>query len=366
MPQEQSNFIQKCKETLYTYWEEIITHNIEEDYIDDKDLVKMVAESIRSKTKSYRYVLPTQLLAKLVDSSLDSKCLQAGRKPERGNFDARSLNNLVILEFEREQGYPLGGSPEPYVNNPLRVDEISLKHLEAQKNKRGWKILCKIFEMIESYNNPEFTEKLFKQTLLEIRRVQQDMEVTYPIPQRISLEQTMKILKQYLEPRTGGRRLQVVVYAIFMAMKNIWNIYDNVISAPVNAADAPGGRPADITCEKSGETVLAIEVKDRTVTLEMLESKIHSSREAHVRELMFLIRANQLTQDIDVKERAEREFTSGGNIYLLETNSFLENILALIGENGRQIFLESVCDALMELNLDFQDKKDWAELLSKC
>jgi hypothetical protein len=219
--------------------------------------------------------------------------------------------------------------------------------------------------MVETQYSPELTVNLFKQTLLEIRRVQQEIEVTYPIPQRISHESLLNVLDQYLAPRTGGSRLQAVMVAVFQTLRDMWHIYDEVVSAPVNAADAAGGRPADIACKKEEETVLAVEVKDRTLSIQMLTDKITSTRVTHVTELLFLIRSDPLVQNEEVEERAKREFTGGGNIYILEVNSFLKNIMALIGESGRQQFLGQVCSALDELNLDFQDKKEWAALLQE-
>lgn len=366
MAQEHPDFIQQCKDTLAGYWQDILDQDLTQDYLADEQIRKKIADSIRSKTKTYRYVLPTQLLAKVVNRNLDSKCLQVKRTPDNGNFDARSVNAKVIVTFERDQGSPLGGSPEPYVNNPLRVNEVSPVYLAAQKDQAGWQILCDLLERVETEQDPDLTVNLFKQTLLEIRRVQQEMDVTYPIPQRISHANLLNILDQYLEPRTGGSRLQAVIMAAFKTLRDIWNIYDDVISAPVNAADAAGNRPADIACKKEGETILAVEVKDRTLNIEMLTDKITSTRLAHVAELLFLIRANPLIQNEEVEDRARREFAGGGNIYILEVNSFFKNILALIGETGRQQFLSQVCSALDELNLDFQDKKDWSQLLGEC
>lgn len=365
MAQEHSDFIQQCKDTLDSFWQEILEHDMDQDYIEDEQIREKIAASIRSKTKSYRYVLPTQLLAKVVNRNLDSKCLQAKREPDRGNFDARSLNAKVIVKFERDQGSPLGGSPEPYVNNPLRVNEVSIAYYTAQKDKAGWQILCDLLDIVEAEQDPVLTVNLFKQSLLEIRHVQQEIEITYPIPQRISHESLLNILDQYLTPRTGGSRLQVIIFAVFKTLRDMWHIYDEVTSAPVNAADAAGGRPADIACVKDEEIILAIEVKDRTLTIEMLTDKIASTRLAHVTELFFLIRADPLVQGENVEERAKREFTGGGNIYILEVNNFLKNIMALIGEEGRQQLLNQICSALDELNLDFQDKKDWSALLEE-
>ena len=82
-----------------------------------------IQNSINSTTKSYRYVLPTQLLAKLIDNTLDCRCIQESSNLS-GSFDARSFCKKVTVPFDRENHSVLGGSGDPYVNNPLRISAI--------------------------------------------------------------------------------------------------------------------------------------------------------------------------------------------------------------------------------------------------
>lgn len=362
MGEEISVNIEEAKKALIQFWTEIEQTDLENDF--ETSLASEISDLLRSKTKSYRYVLPTQLLAKVVNSQANAICLQ--KKSEvAGRFDARTLCHSVIVPFEREQGTPLGGSPEPYVNNPLRVPEVSSNHRNAQKDKVGWDQLCLVLEQVQSRGDKDFSKRVFMQVLLEIRRIQQEQTITYSIPQRISLEHTLDILREFLGPRTGGGRLQAVCVALFRTIGELWEIYDEVLSAVVNASDASGGRPADIDCRKDGQTVLAVEVKDRTVTLQLLEDKIATTRVARVKELLFLIRSEPIVENDEVFQRAQREFSSGQNIYLLHVDVFTEQILSLLGEEGRLLLLEQIGNALEEFRLDFKDRNDWADILVK-
>jgi len=354
--------VDKYKEILSEHWQKVSICNLNKNI--EKTLSSKIAQLLRSRTKTYRYVLPTQLVAKVADHTLDCRCLQAGRQPATGNFDARTIAHSVIVSFEREQGKPLGGSPEPYVNNPVRVPEVSKNYRDAQKDKQGWDMLCEILDLIENQNNLNFTSQILDQVLLEIRRIQQEQELSYPVPQRISLERALEILHRYLEPRTGGGRLQAVSVALLRTLMEEWGIYDEVVSGPVTAADAPRGSPADIVCLKNDNIVLAVEVKDRTVTLELLEDRITSSRIAKVKELLFLVRATPLIDNVDVEKRAQREFGSGQNVYLFEAVNFYTQILGIVGEPGRLTFIIQVGKALDDLQLDFRDRKEWAKLLA--
>lgn len=357
------SFIEDCRRTLADHW--AIVETVESDYLPDEELTGLIKELLRSATKSYRYVLPTQLLAKVVDPALDCCCLQAGRQPVNGNFDARSVNEQVIVPFDKAEGEPLGGSAQPYVNNPLRKPEISPAYRDAQKNKADWDKLYQVLSRIERESDPGFTERVFDQVLLEILRLQDELRVSYPVPQRISLSGIDALLTVFLEPRTGGGRLQAVVIALFKTLQQLWNVFDEVKSAGVNVSDASTERPADIECQTDGRTVLAIEVKDRTLTLELLSGQITSARLAKVTELLFIIRASNIVAGQEVRERASTEFGSGLNIYLFEAGSFFSIILGLIGENGRRTFMDEVGIALEDYKLDFRDRRDWAELLTR-
>ena len=101
---------------------------------DDGELLESIRLSVNSNTKTYRYVLPTQLLAKIADPALDCRSLQAGAD-RTGSFDARTIAHQVIVPFDQANDRVLGGSPEPYVNNPVRVSEVSERHRNPQKTK---------------------------------------------------------------------------------------------------------------------------------------------------------------------------------------------------------------------------------------
>lgn len=76
-----------------------------------------IKRSVNSKGKTYRYVLPTQLIAKAVNPTLDCRSVQA-TSGLNGAFDARSVCDEVIVPFDRDNENVLGGSTEPYANVP--------------------------------------------------------------------------------------------------------------------------------------------------------------------------------------------------------------------------------------------------------
>jgi hypothetical protein len=148
----------------------------------DTDLEPRLTEAIRasvnSRTKTYVYVLPTQVLAKHIQPKADARCLQA-KRGGRGAFDARTLCHSAIVHFDKQHDNVLGGSAEPYVNNPLRVPELTRKYRGAQKDKVGWDTLCYVLGQVERVNKPAFTLKVLRQVLIEVyRRLEQTRVIT--------------------------------------------------------------------------------------------------------------------------------------------------------------------------------------------
>ena len=133
MEENQTPDISKCEKILQEKWKEMLENDPSTNL--DRKICDAINRSINSKSRSFRYVLPTQIIAKLADHKLDSTCIQASRN-KGSDFDVRSVNKKVIVKFDTSNNNVLGGSPEPYVNNPLRIPEISQANRTNQKKQR--------------------------------------------------------------------------------------------------------------------------------------------------------------------------------------------------------------------------------------
>jgi len=209
---------------LKHYWKEIIDIPEEElekrDFIRDESLKEKIRGILKGKTISYRYALLTQLLAKVMNPSLNALVLQK-QSILPGAFDARSFCRKVIVKFESESlKNILGGSHDPYVNKPLRYSEISLEHEKHIKNVEGWKALYKLLSSVQE--NPSLAESMLKQALLEIRRellrLEREKRLIESRKPHITLSQLKEILREFLSERSLGVRPQVVVYSLLQTL----------------------------------------------------------------------------------------------------------------------------------------------------
>jgi len=91
-------------------------------------------------------------------------------------------------------------------------------------------------------------------------------------PATVSLDLTLSISAKFLEEKSGGDRAQALAGALFDAIGIHFGIFAQVNRARINASDEATGQAADLEClDESGKLVLAVEVKDRTLTLADVE-----------------------------------------------------------------------------------------------
>jgi len=330
------------------------------------DLPGTVADAIghviNSSTKTYRYVLPTHLLAKLADPAIDCRSVQDSSPLDR-SFDARSFCTAVIVPFDRNNHNVLGGSGDPYVSNPLRIAHITAETLSAQRNKKDFSRLIDVLTYVQ--NQPECVEDALLCVLNKIKDRLSRTAIVYPAPNRASLDDAVGAIVSYMEARTGGRRMQAVVVALFQVIGERFGLFDRVDSAHVNSADARSGNAGDINCfDAEGNLVLAVDAKDRQLEMREVQTKLPAARQQDLTELLFVIRGGVRPSDQDeLNELRERQFRSGHNIYHCEFDHLLLTCGILFGEEGRRDLLEKIGATIDEYG-ELQDREAWAAALA--
>jgi hypothetical protein len=362
-----AQLVSRCSQLLQDAWHEIeaaAARGSLSDVITDPQVIDSVQRCMNSTVKSYRYVLPTQLVAKLADPSLDCRCLQAARGGP-GAFDARTVAHKVVVPFDRANHSVLGGSPEPYVNNPLRVPEVSPAFRAPQKDKSTWDDLCCLLDGVEAAANTAYTRDLLRQTLLALYRRLGQTPVTYPAPRRISLEATLHLIDEFLSQRSGGERFECVTAALFQALGDTFGLFQRIERSKVTTADTSAGLLADVQCvDAEGKIVWLVEAKDQELTIRQLQDKLPGIRAKAVAEAFFLTASLPANHELGTVDQLIRhEFISGHNIYTMDLRSFSRVSLALLGEAGRRRFLQLV-GAQLDQYSDFHHRRAWAEALS--
>jgi hypothetical protein len=360
--------LKRSRELLETHWQAVVAEasakpNME--YVADVTLHQAIHDSVDHKQVAYRFCLPIQLLGKLTNTTLD--CLRLQKKKGDPNdvtgWDARSLGSKVVASFNQKQENVLGTSNDPYVGNPMRIPRM-VRDDRSKKDVAGWNTLVDVLEQVESRDNPEFTEAVFRQVLLEIFRRQKSLRFTYPLPPRISLENALSLAHRFLEEKSGGDRSLALCGALFDSVGIHFGLYAKVDRARINATDEAIGQAADLECVNAqGEVILAIEVKERTLTLTDVEGTLRKCRKRKIKDIFFAAPKVKKDEQSAVDERIVRAFASGQNLYVFDFSDLARSVLALGGEQIRTTFLQKVGEHLDLWNTQPSHRQAWKSLL---
>lgn len=347
---------EKAKKILADLWSLI---NQNPDFNIDAEIDRL----INSRFVSIRFCLPTQLLGKLTDQELDALCLQKGSGESETFWDPRSFSNKVIVPWVAENQYVLGTSTDPYVSKPLRKVRLEAEPGNV-KGKEEWVLLYKVLSDVEQKNSQDYTRLRMCQTLLSIYRKYADLNFEYYFPERISLEQTEKIVTTFLSESSGGDRGLSVAAALFTTFGKHFGLFHTVNRSVINASDQSTGLAGDLECVDSGGNVkLIVEVKERNISLTDLQSSIRKARKISINELMLNTPGINKSEETAIQELIAKTWASGTNLYQLSIQELVRVGLAITGESGRKDFIKNIAKQLDDYNTQPSNRKRWNELL---
>jgi hypothetical protein len=336
----------------------------EREYVDDAAMREKIRACVNHTQVSYRFCLPVQLLGKVLMPHVDALALQRGKDAkDKRAWDARSLASRVVAPFNQAQENVLGSSADPYVGNAMRIPRMR-RGDASKKDLAGWHTLIDVLQWVEKSNDPQRAEAALNQVLLEFHRRQKSLRFDYPVPRRVSLANALRVMTEFVGEGSGGDRALALAGALFEVIGARFGLYARVGRAPINATDEASGQAADLECvDANDRVVLAVEVKDRALTLADVEGTINKARLRDIGDVLF---AAPLIKESDrgaVAQRFAAAFASGQNLYHADLIDLASTVLALSGETGRKEFLQRVGEHLNEWNTQPRHRQAWKTLL---
>ena len=148
-------------EFLQTEWETALAHP--DLAVDDPEIDILV----RSDIQSIRYALVTQLLGKL-DDETHSLLTMKPTQGVPGRWTPRQFCKLVVVPWNAANGFRLGNSRDPYVSNPLRINQLTRGRTDAQRPDL-WDRLFDLFEQLDNAPGAEVRD-VFRRVLRSLAR----------------------------------------------------------------------------------------------------------------------------------------------------------------------------------------------------
>lgn len=352
-----------CGEWLDRDWLAALDRPVETDA--DLDWI------FESNSVSMRYSVLTQLLGKHANRGRDALCLQLGdpnSAAEFGRWDPRSFCAAVVVPWVQRTDNVLGTSQDPYVSKPLRrprLDDWSV----SVRSRADWERIVALLNDVQVRDEPEFTEQVLRRCLASIARHYRKSSIPYAVPTRVSIADTLRVIGAFLEAPSGGERPMIVAASLMRVLGRSLNLFSEVRRQAVNEADAASGAPGDILClreTESGEAelVLAIEVKDREVSLVEVNATIEKARRSQITEVMFATPGRQALDDQEIEQRIADEWALGTNVYEVRLIDIARVALTLVGEAERPALLREIGTEINEHALHPSLRKTWADLLA--
>ena len=319
---------------LERHWREIVRGEVPPS-IPDRTR-QAIAQLIASEKVAFCYCLPTQLLGKLTDHRLDALCLQRGDNGE-SQWDPRGFAASVVVPWVRDNQNVLGRSADPYVSNPLRQPRIRANPPNARANTLPlWGALHGVLSEVQSRADPDYTKDVFRAVLLVVYDKLASQQFEYPTLGRPSLEQVVYLVGKIVDASQAGEHAMSVVAALLSVVGRRFGLWDHVDREASTTADRASGMVGDIECRNEGSLVLAVEVKERQVTLADVRSFEAKLARSALTEALLSAPAFSPAESEDIRERLRLMWRQGTNLYQHAIEPLVGVLMSLAGETGRK------------------------------
>ena len=332
---------------------------------------------INCNVASLRFAVVTQLLGKIADPLRDLLCLQKGvaRSDENsggGRWDPRSFCVAVVVPWNQENERVLGGSRDPYVNNPLRRPRLDEGLANVHSGARGeWEALADYLRVLQAKRSEESVRRVFQKCLLSVAGRMTRQRFDYPTPNRVSLDQLCGILGRFLEMPSGGLRAQAAATALMRTLGSAFSIFSRVEGQGINEPDRARNVPGDIMCygppNRPGEPEeiqLAVDVKSGRLRLADLQGSIVKARKSRVSSFLFAAPGFWEEERPGMERIVVGEFVQGLNVYVTSIEGLARSAFMLLGEEHRTEFLSAIGEELDARAASPADRKAWSDLLA--
>ncbi len=312
---------------------------------------------------SIRHAILMQMLGKIANTQRSLLSLQLGTGQSPGDWDARSFCSAVIVPWVADNHDVIGKSPDPHLNNPLRRRRLD-EGTHQLRNRQEWDALVTFLAPLDNAGRIKL-ESAFIRCLESAARRLSAQSFGYQVPIRVSLPQMLRILEAFLSESSGGLRPLVVAATMMTVLGSAFSLFANVSSQGLNEADSPTGAPGDVMCmDAGGNMMLAIEVKDRALTLADVRGSTQKARASTdpLSNLLFAAPGMRQDQQDAIRENMETAWASGLNISQIDMIDLANAAFALLSEEWRPRLLRAIGSEL-DRRADHVHRRAWHDLL---
>ena len=351
---------EEAAEILTQEWEHIQS-DPRSDYISDPHIKENIDEILNDSNKTYRYILVNAALSKATNPNIHYRALQAGSSLD-GAYDARSVGHEVLVPWEKANGERLGGSPEPFVNNPARHPEVNTENRarSSTKQKRLYNLLQRMEEQVE--NGELDPVDILRQTLQSVSELD-SKTVDFESVSNAPYDVIALYINEYLKDSGNGERLPAVVAGIMQTYYNHASESDwKVDCEHANVSDEFSKAAGDVEIFYDGNLHKAMEVKDKPTTRSSVQHAIEKGRKNSLGEYLYVLGSGfKPGEEGDARQEAEDAPIE----LIFVTPDELISTLKLVDDEDRVEFLNHVGQFLNDMRANQANKNAFTDLVDE-
>ncbi|MGH7213572.1 MAG: restriction endonuclease, SacI family [Tepidisphaeraceae bacterium] len=310
----------------------------------------------RSKTSSYREVLPGFCLARLQDTSIDLRLPYA--KQGANAFNARSLDTGVVNPILHRHRLPTGKSP--YLAVFRRQFKFTPDNRVQMKDQERYDELLRCIDFLQAADH-DTTRQALVYVLFCFVRLREESNLPVSQLRRISVRQCRELFDFLVATKSGGRLPVLLVKAALTTLNEHFALGWEFDVQEINVSDHSSGAAGDVTVTKDGRTVLAAEITERVVdrnrVVTTFNTKISPST---VTDYVFFV-TDAGSQPKESMWQAHVYFAQGHEISFVEIQNWIQQTLVTLGQEGRDRFNQTLVRLIADSKTPKLVKAAWNE-----
>lgn len=308
-----------------------------------------------SSTQAYREVLVGSALARLVDPTRNL------RKPyvKQGDdaYNGRTLDERVVNPFLHEHTVP--SSKAPFLSAFRRNIEFVPETARGLRDREGYAAFLEVIEALSDASPPE-ARTILRHLLYRFVQLRDAANITLAQVRRLSLDQNEALIDGLLATPSGGLLPVLLVVALFRTLSERFGLGWIVTCQGINVADSASGAGGDVTVQREGRLVLAVEVTERPLDRSRVVSTFNTKISPQsIEDYLFLTTA--AAPPDEAKAAARQYFAQGHEMGFLHVKPWLVNSLGTLGPTGRATFTTELLKLLGSQDTPASAKLAWNE-----
>ncbi|EGA91393.1 hypothetical protein GPDM_00960 [Planococcus donghaensis MPA1U2] len=325
---------------------EVLNKALENAKKPDYDLKSPFANEVNTiltaNHLTFKYILMTALLAKASFPGVNPLVLQQQSLLE-GAYDARTLCHKVLVQFERDYlSNALGGSNEPFVNNPARYTELNVSNaVRRGTDQQILNLLCTFLPKLETQE--EAFSALSDAIFIILKTVESKNSLYDSFDKRsYTYEQCEKLTTNLVEKSFGGETLALTIGGLLTLFSKNFKEEISVEVHTVNQSGASSREISDIDVFLNKKILYTVEAKDKEYTPEDVQHAVLKAATSGANRMMFVTGPRGKLVDTDKSQADLVNEASSKGIYLsfFTYSEFTRMILSLVVLEDEKIFFD--------------------------